>query len=307
MSQDGIVILKKTEPPMCGGTDATLDTTAPKKIVSEDMTIFNVTSVLNNGVIPSGASESEFEELGFISAFAAKSGDGVFLYFQKNASPHRNAEMYSYWAYIKEDIFPSLVKLVNEEDLAKNNGYHSQTHGLPDNFGGSADIRYESGERISFSDNSTPVITFKTGTEILRLFSSVLNGVKVKLPEISTLKEIYFEELRENGGFTKATLTIQPDGTGINEKQSKFDDEKVYESKKSVDAKTIAEIKEIIENSGILAIEGLPENVFSYSGNKQLVFSFENGTEIAVTNNKILPDQLSDSFFNIELQLTTKN
>ena len=50
---DGIVILKKTEPGMCGGTDASQDTKAPKEILSEDMILFDVTSALSRGYIPS--------------------------------------------------------------------------------------------------------------------------------------------------------------------------------------------------------------------------------------------------------------
>ena len=304
---DGVVILKKTEPGMCGGTDASQDTKAPKEILSEDMILFDVTSALSRGYIPSEGKRNSVEKLGYVSAFAAPVSNGTFLFFEKGDSFQKRAQKTRSWAYVKEDVFPSLVRFVRDRDIAKSNGFHSTTHGLPENFGGSVDIRYASGEKISFSHNQQSIITLAAGAEIANLFTKAMNGEKVELPVVSSLKEIRFEELRKNGGFTKAVLTIQPDGTGINAKQSKYDDPKIYESEKPIDAETVVAIKKNIEDTGILAWSDLPSNGFSYRIDKQLTFVFDDGREIIVKNDRLVPDQIGRGFFNIELEMTTKH
>ena len=106
---DGVVILKKTEPGMCGGTDASQDTKAPKEILSEDMILFDVTSALSRGYIPSEGKRNSVEKLGYVSAFAAPVSNGTFLFFEKGDSFQKRAQKTRSWAYVKEDVFPSLV------------------------------------------------------------------------------------------------------------------------------------------------------------------------------------------------------
>ena len=294
-----VVVLKKTKPGMCGGTDATLDTKAPKRIDSGEMTLFQVESVLNG-------TPGDDDRIGFISAFAAPAGENTFVYLM-TGEPFRRGERRGSWALIKENIFPRLAALVNECDLAAKNGLHSTTHGLPENFGGSADIRYASGEAISFSNNQTPVISRAAGVKIAEFFQKAMSGEKAKLPDISALKAISYEENRRNGGFTRASLTLLPDGTATNEKRTKYDDPMVYESAGTVDAETVKAIKANIENTGLLAWEGLPANGYPFSNESSLEFVFENGRTIKVKGDRVTPAQLSNGFFNIQLEMTAKH
>ena len=306
-NEKGIIILSTTGRGMCGGTDATLDTNAPKRIVSNEMFLFNVTSVLG---IPDNIKSGDrdlHEPLEYVSAFAAAAGSGTFLFLEKCFGFRKRGGSISKWAFVDSPVFPSLAAVVREYDLAKNNGYHSKTHGLPDNFGGSADIRYAGGERISFSDNQSPVISYAVGTAVAETFENAMKGEPVALPDVSALEAIRFYEKRDNGGFTEATLTLYPDGTGRNEKRARSGDPKIYESVKTVSAETVAEIKEKIADTGILAWAELPDNGFSFGGGKKLTFVFSNGREITVTSGKILPDQISGGFFDIELELVTNN
>ena len=75
--KDGIKILRQSKPPAYGGTDATLDTKAPKEIISNDMILFNVVSAL-----PYRAHEEQ--EIGFVSAYAANTCGGTFLFLEKS-------------------------------------------------------------------------------------------------------------------------------------------------------------------------------------------------------------------------------
>ncbi len=299
---DNIVILKKTEPFVCGGTDTTLDKSAPKVIESKDMTLFDVSCSFYGVVLADGSKE---KPLHFFHAFAAPTGEGSFLFLK--TSRRYSDEYSSAWAYVKEDVFPALVDLVNDASLAEKNGYHSTTHGLPQNFGGSVNVRYASGEKISFSDNQCPIMSIPVANRIADLLEKAMEGEKIALPDVKDLSAIRFTELRSGGGFTKATLTLDEDGAGVNKKQSRYDDPKVYESEKPVDAATVAAIKSCIAANGMLAWAGLPESGYFKTSEKSLTFVFKDCREITVGDSKALPGELGGGFFNIELELTTKH
>ena len=297
-----VVILKKTGPFVCGGTDATLDKSAPKVIASREMTLFDVSCSFYGVVLPDGSRE---KPLHWFHAFAAPTGEGSFLFLK--TSRRYSDEYSSAWAYVKEDVFPALVDLVNDVDLAEKNGYHSTTHGLPQNFGGSVNVRYASGEAISFSDNQSPIMSISVANKIADLLEKAMEGEKIVLPDVKDLAEIRFTELRSGGGFTKATLTLNGDGAGVNKKQSRYDDPKVYESEKPVDAATVAAIKSNISENGMLAWAGLPESGYFKTSEKSLTFVFKDGREITVGGAAALPGELGGGFFKIELELTAKN
>lgn len=301
--KNNIVVLKKTKPGMCGGTDATLDTDAPKEILSQDMILFDVTSALHTK-----PSQDSYEELiNYVSAFAIKTKEGTFMLLEKRMGYQRRGNGSFSWVLVKENVFPKLVELVRECELAKNNGFHSRTHGLPENFGGSVNIKYASGENISFSNNQTPILSFDAGQKIAELFEDAMKGEKVPLPDLAALTEIRFLEERKDGGFTKATLKFHRDGTGLNIKSAKYDTDKIYESENMVDAETIHQIKNNIEVNGILAWSGLPETEYHYSEKKSMTFVFGDQEEVTVESGRSLPVQIDRGFFNIELEMTTKH
>lgn len=301
----GVIVLKQTREGECGGTDATLDKNAPKQIVSEDMILFDVTSALGDGIGERPGRGAN--ELGYVSAFAAPVRGGTFLFLETGEHFQRRAGKDRAWAQVRADVFPALVRLVRQYDLAASNGRHSQTHGLPENFGGSVRIEYGSGETISYSDNQTPVLRREAGEEIAALFRGAMAGERVALPDLCSLTEIRFAEERENGGFTRAVLTIAPDGTATNRKRSRYDGAEVYESENKVDAATVDAIKRNVEETGLLAWSTLPASKFNFEREKSLVFVFSDGGEIAVPGNRLVPSQIQNGFFNVELELTTKN
>ena len=298
----GIVILSSTKPYECGGRDASQDTRAPKKIGSKEMTFFYVTLALG---YPSDEMKLKYEPLGYVSAFAAPCGEGTFVFLETSDCFGRGGERKHAWALVKGDFFPTLVDIVNEYDLARENGYHAVTHGLPENFGGSIDIKYASGEKISVSDNQSPILSFIAAVAIKKAFDKAMSGKKIALPSVDAIEKICFAEERDVG-FTRAALTIRSDGTAINEKQSNYG-EKTYESSKEVGAETIAEIKKNVVRTGLLAWEHLPESKYGFGGNKMLTFVLRGGETIVVRDNVAVPDEIRDGFFNVELELATKN
>ena len=297
-----IIVLKSTRPGECGGTDATLDKRAPKEILSDKMTFFSADSSFWTCVIDD---VDPRKRIGYFSAFAASCGDGTFVFLEKIVGYRDDQAKYE-WALVKDDIFSELVKLVRENDIAKENGYHSRTHGLPENFGGSFMIKYESGEKISISDNQAPVMNYRTGADIVKVFDKALSGKKISLPSVSSLKKICYSEERDDG-FTKAVLKLLPDGKAINEKQSKYGDSKIYESQKDVSRETVDEIKRNIERCGLFAWKDLPESEYHRGRDKTLTFCFLDGTELTVKDQREVPDKIRNGFFNVELEMTTKH
>ena len=203
-NDEDIIVLKKTKPIECGGTDATQDRKAPKAIISKDMYYFETESALGYVDI-----YSEEDPLAYINAFAVKTEKGSFISLETRGGRYYD-EKKQYLAYVTYDIFPELVKLVNDNEIAKDNGFHSRTHGLPEDFGGSVNIRYASGEKISFSDNQSPILSMKVAKLIRQVFLNALKKEPVVLKDIKSLKEIRFHE-EFDGGYVNVTLKINDD------------------------------------------------------------------------------------------------
>ena len=305
VTDDDIIVVHKPPPNACGGTYATQRKSAPTEIESEDMVSFFAECSFR--VCSFSDEISEDERITFISASAEKAAKGTLLVLDKSIG-YGSERSRPQCVLIKEDIFPRLVQLVREQQLAKGNGYHSNTAGLPENFGGSVDIRFSSGERIDCSNNQCPIFGIDTAIAIAKVFDTAMQGEKVPLPDVKDIEKIVYDEERENGGFTKATLTLLPDGTGTNAKTSRYEDEKVYESEKPVDAETILKMKQNITNCLLFAWEGLPKREPVISNvSKKLTFLFKDGSELTVHDNCRLPYSISNGFFNIELEMTTKH
>lgn len=295
--KSGVIVLNKPKPGACGGTTATLDTNAPKEIKSTDMTVFEVTSVLPYmRDVP--------DAVGYISAFAANSGDGTFLFFETGEG-HRRDLRRAGWTYIKENVMPELVALTRECNLAANNGFHSKTHGLPENFGGEIDIRYAGGERISVSNNQQSIISYDTGLRIKEFFESAEKKEKTVLPDVSSLLSVLYEEKGRGNAYKNITLTLNGDGTGTIKKICRYDGEPtVFESEETIDRETVDKIKNTAKEKGVFAWAGLPDGSYSFSYDKRLTFIFRDADSISVKGGKFIPDRLRGGFFDIELELT---
>ena len=292
-----IVVISKPDPLACGGTDATLDKSAPKEIKSNDMVFFSVSSKLNTW----GENGDDAELIDSISAFAVKATQGSFLLFESSDYYRKNQKFFC--TLIKDDIFPSLDKAVKEHDLAKQNGFHSKTHGLPENFGGDVLIKYASGEEIDFSDNQTPVIPYKAGLDFAEIFGKYVKSETVPLPSFADLKKIVYYEKRERG-FTESVLEISSDGSAINHKSAQYDGGEIFKSEVTLDKDIIEKIKNNVESGCMFAWAYLPKSDFNADSDKTLTFVFADGGKTAVDNKRKIPIKLRDSFFGIQLEMT---
>ncbi|MBQ3865646.1 MAG: hypothetical protein II776_02000, partial [Clostridia bacterium] len=184
------------------------------------------------------------------------------------------------------------------------NGRFSETHGLPENFGGSVSARYAGGEKLSFSDNQSPVLTDPEGLAIRDFFRKALSGKLVDLPAPEKIREILFVEKRPDGGFTEACLTTPADGAAALRRRSRYKDPKIYEKTIAVPAETVEKIRRTVAETGLLGWRGLPDDGFSRE-EKTLAFTLDDGAVYTVRSGRVVPDALRRGFFDVELPLTT--
>jgi hypothetical protein len=299
-----IVVIKKSDPHVCGGTDATQDINAPKTIDSKDITVFDVTSALHTVRTAETGEENRYTP-GYVSAFAVPAKKGTFMFLETGESFHYRDKRDSVWALVKENPFTELAELVKKYDLACKNGFHSRTHGLPENFGGSVYILYADGEKISFSNNQVPIITSEAGLGIADFFKGKISGTKVCLPAADDIIEIRYFEEHENGAFTESVLTIRESG-GILRKTVSSGNSEARMAEHTVSEETVDTIKKTVENCGVFAWEGIPDGIHRSNGCKTLTFKFRNTEEITVKNHRLLPEKIGEAFFRIELEMTVR-
>lgn len=272
---------------VCGGTSRTYDSDAKKTIESNDILVFELSTKLKDR-----------DELYEVSLFACKAGSGSFIYFEKLDMKHNsNCDC----AYLETNVLDELDKIVKEFNLAKNNGKSVFTHGLPENFGGRVYIIYTSGEKISYSDNTTPIVLNKEANTFIKYFKKCLNSKREVLPDLSHIKEIIVLEERDNG-YSKADLLKNECEKWKLVKQSVYDSN-VYNSEKEIDDEFINKIKNLVEKNGILGWEDLPNSEFSFEENKSITFIFDNNEKRIIKFNKEVPKKLRDGLFKIELAL----
>ena len=296
---------KKTDPHMCGGTEEGYYKKASSIIVSDDMVLFDVSSVLSE---PRDTEDPRQKKTGYLAFFAVKAGDGTFVYKVTGSGTHPSKydNCKIEWALTKEDAFPALAALTRELELSRDNGHYTFTHGLPQDFGGLIDVKYADGEQIKISSNQNPVISREAAFEIERLFDRLLRGEKADLPDPSDIVLIRFDEVKENGALTHAEISANSDGTCAIKRINRFSAQEVYESELTVSGEVLENIKKNAEKCGILAWSALPKYELPWKENKKLTFVFKDGKETAVYSDRILPEYVRGEFFAAEIELTTK-
>lgn len=287
--------------PVCGGTDRYVDKNAPHTIQSNQMTGFFAESEI------AVYGQATHTALSYISATAIPAQEGTFCHLSVcRGYPDQRSD---FLAWIKEDLFPQLVLLTKELNFAAHNGVHSNTHGLPKNFGGSVRIAYASGETIHFSNNQQPVFSLEAGEKIENLFLKAMHGEKMPVPSAETIKTVRFAEERADGGFSRACLTETPEGKFLLKRESKYGDSSVYTSEQEVPRERMEFCREAVRRNILFAFAYLPQNAIAaqlFHGKKTLTLVYSDGREAVIPSDRLLPDALLDVLFEIELDLVSK-
>ena len=284
-------------PQMCGGVSQNFDENAPKTIKSDKMVFFKAESALHTLYDPDYQKENHW--INHISAYAAPVDGGCLITLTAGDRRDRNE---STWAFVKENIFPGLAALVKEADLAAANGRRSFVYGLPENFGGSVLIKYDSGEKIDYANNQSPVFGKDFAAKLYELFLQALKGERVQLPDAGQITAVKFHETRMSS-YTHAELTPNADGTYNMQKIYKFDDSPPSEYNNTVSADVLEKIKDTAQKNAVLIWSKLPKSEFDDFIQKTLTFVLDSGEEIVVKNDRAFPGQLSGAFYAIEREL----
>ena len=297
---------KSTDPHLCGGTDEGYYKNTSGIINSDDMVLFDVSSVLSDP----GADEDERKrKVGYLAFFAVNAGEGTFVYKVTGSGTHpsRYDSCVIEWAIIKENGMPALAALTKELELCRDNGHYTFTHGLPQDYGGTIDIKYADGEKIKISSNQNPVITREAAFETERLFDRFLRAEKVDLPDPSDLTAVRFDETKEDGSVIRAELIPGGDGGCTVRHTVSAADGAASESEHSAPAEVLDLIKATAKRCGMFAWSALPKYELPWKEHKKLTFVFDGGREVTVRSDRVLPEYVRGEFFAVEAELTIKN
>lgn len=277
--------------PVCGGTNKSWDSDAPKEIVSADLVYFSADTSLNTFSVH-GAYD-------YIFAYAVKTENGNLLYFNGRQDPYcKQAGILTGFAaaFVTYDIFPELDGIAKKHNFVCGNGSHSQTAGLPQNFGGAMYLKYASGEYISKSSNQSPVFGPDAADETGRLYGKVLaSGTDAELPSFGDAVRIQFREDRTDGGYSDRILT--KDGTGWTLKTAdyyEFNGGSMFEHEYTVAPEQLDGLRKLTEDYKVFAWQYLDEdpNAFTSISVNRLSFAFADGSTVDIKDTVKLPVQL---------------
>ena len=99
---------------------------------------------------------------------AVKDGEVLAKYDWRNRGGESDKAEYKADA----DFMVRLQEIVTTYDFAKHNGYYHTVSGLPDMYGESLDIVYESGERIHVHDNQNGFLSLEAEIALIMLFGA---------------------------------------------------------------------------------------------------------------------------------------
>lgn len=150
-----------------GGIVKTVNVNAPKIIKSTQIVIF----------------ECKFSTLAFLD-LDADIGNRVYILEARLENEfvngrYRHRSRYENNVDVKfkaeQSFMECLQRIIEEHNLAKNNGVCVEVKGLPDMYGAKLRVDYESGERIYTSNNQDNFLSVNAIKAMLRLFRTQLS------------------------------------------------------------------------------------------------------------------------------------
>lgn len=277
-------------PAICGGTDQSRDEKAPSEIHSTDLLLFKIRT--GNGFPSHFYSEAQ------ANVYAAKTDRGIFVY---SMDPEPRYVLLD----ANCDFLSRLDALAKEQNLIQDNGWHSFTHGLPDDFGGAVDVRYASGEYISKSDNQSPVITIPADKAVRELFSLAFTEYpRISLPDASEIKAV---EHREENQFSHTLLRLESTGIGakISSEAKYSTSDTVHCHEKDLDASAFDRIREDAVTYCVFGLVGLEKyhpNVTGL-GTSSLTYELTDGTHVTIPQVYGIPQGAEKLVFETKLYL----
>lgn len=276
--------------PVCGGSSGVKGefSDAPKTINSKEITYFAVSC--------SFATMGSDRAYTYVSSLAVPAGRGtlVSLTYSTQSRFSGGGNDYCETRLVTGDVFVELQAIVDRHDFAKKNGESYHVAGLPDNFGGSATIEYASGEKITMSNNQSPIIAPAAGAEIVDLLKGRIENDAVGDLSVGDIVKIVYNEFYEEGHYTTYELTEEK---LYSECQFKKGDE-VYTHENYCEAGLMDKARNLVDKSAALYWDGIAEKETWHMSTESLTFVMKDGREIKVNGFMRCPNGV---IFNIKM------
>lgn len=285
---------KIDDPPVCGGVTETIDSNAPHEISSSDISHFEVETSFSSAINQPG-----YE---YIYVYAEKTEGGIlsgvsFLtsesYWSGNNTRTTDTEFITC-----TDIMHDLDLAVKKYDFASDNGYSHYVAGLPENFGGSVNIKYSSGERISFSDNQTPVISDEAAEEIIKIILNAISKQRECVPTKYSAEDIVAVECKESRSEKDSYEIYRLEGTRLTSESRFGTDSDIYKHDNNVDPEIMEKVRNYAEVSKML-YWNVSKSDWSYE--TVITFEMKDGSKIEVSSLMNVPQYCSRIISDIQL------
>ena len=139
-----------------GGVRHFVDTKAPKKIESTEITFFHC-RFSTTDLCPEDSPIADY--IVTLRAFA----DGGYCQLRGRSESEKHF-------FPSEDFFRQLQQIVSDYQFARYNGTHYTVSGVPPNIGMELEVHYASGEYIRASNNQSCFLPLKAMEELVALF-----------------------------------------------------------------------------------------------------------------------------------------
>ena len=190
------------EEPICGGTTNNTDYNAPKEIESDKLVSLSV---------------------GFYHEFKFDTGSGMFYTFY--LEPDENGKLIlkdnrlAEGFEVDSSVLDGAQQIIKENNLAAVNGIHKTTAGLPPEYQPCyIEAKYDSGEYISYSENSDPSSAW--GEDFVDYFGQIMadNGDDKYLASKLTgaIRRFCLEVLHDDLIYTYDTVNVPSKGEKLN-------------------------------------------------------------------------------------------
>lgn len=199
-STEGDGMNKNNEDVICGGTTDTSDYNASKVIESDNLVSLSVGFYHEK--------KNDRSE-GMYYTFSLEPGDGG-----KTVLKVGSADGFE----VDESVLDGAQAILRKYEMEKVNGIHKTTAGLPPEYEACyLEAKYDSGETISFSENSDPSADWSG--ELLEYFAGIMadNGDDSYLvPKISgVITRFSMEILNDNMSYSSDTISVPIDRTNL--------------------------------------------------------------------------------------------
>lgn len=264
----------------------------PVEIKSKDIIYFNAESSFSSLAV-------QFD-YSFVGVYAAKADAGILVSLTCSTGRPFTGEINteSSFALVENSVLDELQKIVEKYNYAAKNGQSHYVNGLPQNFGGNVTVEYASGEKISFDDNQSPVISTESAAEFIGVLKHYMTKKRVKIPGTDNIVAVRYQRETDDNNYSRLFL----DDKKIISDNNYGGEDKHWIKEYTVSGEALEKIRSIAETYALPAWTGIPEYDRSFYGgtDERLVFSLKNGGEFSVTDRMRKPSRAEGIIFDIK-------